>query len=598
MSTEKPIVNSSVPKPSSSLKYLRTEGGNFIYEDISSGFEISFSSIVEDAKGNPPVSNSTTEKNGSTYLDPQQGFDKGLYGSKADEQARIYRTGIQTSGTSNNIKTSDPGDPINPGFGVRSHFNRWSLFKTENIFNKVAGGKTSNAIDMSFSLNGLPDSTANNPTARNIVEFAKNTKSSSDSTGSASIITSLGFDYDLADFIQCEHYGSISNNYLLTLRRFPYPVQDDIISPKTFGKDGKAINAHQPDIARALSWLSPGIGNDLKEILKFKVGYNWKSVESQLQEITASKGSRGALGASIDGSPLLSAIEAGLNGLNAEQAAIIQDRGAGFDPTKETYPNKVFGPYNVIKEILTREQGLVFEQDFTLTFHYDIRGYGNTSPKAAFMDTMSNLLALTYSNAPFWGGATRYLGSGSVGKPFGDYNKLRSGDYGGFLGSLKDQFMGALSGGFQDLAKGFGNSKILDNIIGGGLMKLFNGPQGAQIAAAFISGEPTGNWHLTVGNPMMPMMVIGNLALQDAQFEFEGPLGYEDFPSKLKVTITLKPGRPRDKGEIESMFNAGRGRMYLQPEFGNQQPGEAIIDAYGKSITPALRRRASDIAHG
>ena len=54
------------------------------------------------------------------------------------------------------------------------------------------------------------------------------------------------------------------------------------------------------------------------------------------------------------------------------------------------------------------------------------------------MDTMSNILALTYSNAPFWGGATRYLGSGSVGKPFGDLNKLKSGDYQGFLTGLKD----------------------------------------------------------------------------------------------------------------------------------------------------------------
>jgi len=32
------------------------------------------------------------------------------------------------------------------------------------------------------------------------------------------------------------------------------------------------------------------------------------------------------------------------------------------------------------------------------------------------------------------------------------------------------------------------------------------------------------------------------------------------------VTVTLKPGRPRDKAEIESMFNTGRGRFYLQPD--------------------------------
>ena len=101
-------------------------------------------------------------------------------------------------------------------------------------------------------------------------------------------------------------------------------------------------------------------------------------------------------------------------------------------------------------------------------------------------------------------------------------------------------------------------------------------------------------------------MVCGNLALQDSEFSFEGPLGFEGFPTKMKVDITLKPGRPRDKTEIESMFNAGRGRMYLQPEWGD---GEGIdidamlnVDAYGqngKNISnKAYMSRLSDMSAG
>ena len=589
---------SSVEVPqSSNLQFVSQDGNSYTYREVDSGRTFTSAVVIAGALGNPIISAiKEVVKPGSTSLESINAEGgKGLYGASPDEQSRKYKVNIETSGTGNNVKETS-SDEVDGGQAVRSKFNRWSLFKTENIAGKSGVGKSSNKNEMSSALYGGPNSVQNNPSARNIVNYAKGTGS-----GVGANATSLGFDYDLADFIQCEHYGAISNNYMLTLRRFPYPVSDDIISPKTFDNTGKAVDAHQPDIARAITWLSPALGNDIKEIFKFKVGYNWKDVESQMQEITQSKGNRGALGASIDGSPLLSAIEAGLNGRSAEETAIIKDRGAGFDPTKETYPNKVFGPYNVIKSVLAREQGIKFEQDFTLTFHYDIRGYGNTSPKAAFMDTLSNLLALTYSNAPFWGGATRYLGSGSVGKPFGDYNKLRSGDYSGFLGSLKDQFMSmtGLSGGIDGVKKAFGDGKVLDNIVGGGLMKLFNGPQGATIAAAFISGDPTGQWHLTVGNPMAPMMVIGNLAMQDAQFEFEGPLGYEDFPSKLKVTITLKPGRPRDKGEIESMFNAGRGRMYLQPETGTDAPESQIADPYGKKVmSNALYRRASDMNHG
>jgi hypothetical protein len=113
-----------------------------------------------------------------------------------------------------------------------------------------------------------------------------------------------------------------------------------------------------------------------------------------------------------------------------------------------------------------------------------------------------------------------------------------------------------------------GDSSILENIVGGGLMKLLGGPSGGTVINAFLTGDPTGQWHVTIGNPMNPIIVCGNLAMQDSQVSFEGPLGLEGFPTKMKVEITLKPGRPRDKTEIESMFNGGRGRMYLQPSWG------------------------------
>ena len=59
-----------------------------------------------------------------------------------------------------------------------------------------------------------------------------------------------------------EHYGQISNDYLVTLRRFAYPVGDDLLSPKTAGTKGKQVDSSAPDLARAVTWLSPGLGND------------------------------------------------------------------------------------------------------------------------------------------------------------------------------------------------------------------------------------------------------------------------------------------------------------------------------------------------
>ena len=74
---------------------------------------------------------------------------------------------------------------------------------------------------------------------------------------------------------------------MLTLRRFPFPCGDDIISPKELGKDGKPQQLASPDIARAVTWMGETAGNNLKEILGFKAGFNWEDVESKVQELQA-----------------------------------------------------------------------------------------------------------------------------------------------------------------------------------------------------------------------------------------------------------------------------------------------------------------------
>ena len=136
-------------------------------------------------------------------------------------------------------------------------------------------------------------------------------------------------------------------------------------------------------------------------------------------------------------------------------------------------------------------------------------------------------------------------------------------------------------------------------------MKLLGGPgaTGAQTAAAFLTGDPTGQWHLTIGNPMSPIMVCGNLALESSEISFEGPLGFEGFPTKMKLTVQLKPARPRDKGEIESMFNSGKGRFYLTPDVEGARSLDDVIDVsqYGnkdKKMSPGMINRISDMSSG
>jgi hypothetical protein len=481
-----------------------------------------------------------------------------------------YYSDIVKSEIYKSTQPGNEGKEITVGSRPYSAFNKYSLINyrgnpldsTKNGFESNIDGNT---VYQKININDLK-----NPTVTQIIERTSALKDN------------YAYRYQYSDFALAKYYGKIPNNMLITLRRFSYPAADDIVTPQALAQDGKTMESiQQPDIARAVSWLGEAPGNNMSEILKFSNGFGWKDAESTVQTLNSKQGaSSGKFGSIVEGNKVLSAMANGGAGRDAV-AANANKQNAGFDAFSATYPNHVFGPMNVIKNVLVREQGLKFEQEFKIKFEYELRAFEGANPKIMMLDQLANILALTYNNAPFWGGSVRYIGDGSVAKPLGNLSKLREGDYLGFAGSIVDDmgkmFKGAgtgmagaagalMSGDIGGALGALKDNKFLNNLIGGMAMDMFNTPQGGQAAASLLTGDPTGNWHLTIGNPLNPIMVIGNLCMQDCNITFEGGMGIQDFPEKMTAEITLKPGRPRDKAEIESMFNSGRGRFYVQPD--------------------------------
>lgn len=466
------------------------------------------------------------------------------------------------------VKQYDTGDPRvqDVSQAVQSLANRFALFQYKGITN--SNFLAEDYLDKAGSklIDEQVYKTAQNPTPAKIIDYFQESGS-------------LATQYSWADFLYAKYLHRIPNNYMITLRRFNFPVIDNIFDAITFDhKSGNMINIDQPDISRAITWMSEVTGNKLEDIITWSNSFDWQEIESEVQTLTSN--AQGITGSGILGigstgfgpAAAISSIATLGSGTNTA-AARTADVNAGFDPLSETYRNYEFGPIDVIKKMLIRKAGLNFNQEFEIKFHYDLRSHGEINPKMAFCDILSNLLVLTYNNAPFWGGATRYIGNGRFGKPLGSHDKLAAGDVNGFLKSIVSDGAGLLSNVFGDGEGGFSVDSIFEGIgnvgadmLGGLLSEKLNTPQRAQVAQAYLTGEPTGEWHMTIGNPLNPICAIGNLTLHDAKFQFKGPLSRDDFPTELEVTLTLKPGRPRDKGEIETIFNAGRGRLYHAPE--------------------------------
>lgn len=494
---------------------------------------------------------------------------KGTYYSKDVDSMKYTSTAAgSTAKKGHNKDGTTKGTEINEGAKPYSIFNRFSL---ANYRGNPLTGDAKGSNSASGKYHKIDQGELANPTATKIIEVT------------SAVSENYGYLYDYSDFALVKYYGKIPNNQMITLRRFAFPVTDDIITPKVLGENGAMIDNKHPDIARAITYLGEAPGNKMEDILKFSHGYKWKASEADVQTLQSKRGqSGGKLGGLVNGSTFLSAASNASAGKDAV-ASSSQEANAGYDAFKNTYPNHVFGPLNVIKDTLVREKGLTFEQEFTLKFTYELRSFGGVNPKIMMLDQLANILALTSNTAPFWGGAVRYTGGGGAARPLGDLKKLRSGDYAGFMGSImKDmgKMFSSVGEGLKNLTQGK-DSKLLNNLVGGGLMKMFNTPQGGQAVNALLTGDPTGQWHVTVGNPLNPIIVVGNLACQSTDILFEGGTGVQDFPERMVVTIKLKPGRPRDRAEIESMFNAGRGRFYLTPNDGVDINETSDTSAYG-----------------
>lgn len=453
--------------------------------------------------------------------------------------------------------------------GTKSIFNDYSVFRYQ-----LAAGDFNRLYDRPGNILA-PNIQYKNPSAANIIQWALENSAEGSPFGATP--------YSYADFLYCKYYGKIPNNYLITLRRYPVPMLDNLKTPKD-----RTI----PPIAQAVTWMGEETGNKLSEILKFTCGLNWKEVEAKVQEVSGNeKGFESSPFASVPGGSILAGVQGFLNPREySGQAQAESDAAKNLYGSEGPYANKVYGPVNVVNKTMARDQGLHFDHEISLNFHYSLRSIGDINPKMAMLDLMSNMLTLTYNNAKFWGGAIRYFPQHPNVPFFGDQNAFYSGDVGGYINSVMGEFS-KLGNTFMDTFSKLMQdplSALKELAMGGGkfIMGKIAQKDRPQILAmnSLLTGAPMGEWHLVIGNPMNPIAMIGNLICTDLEIEPGDTLGADDFFTEIKFTIKLKHGKPRDKGDIESMFNLGNGRLYygLKDDEVFSSTQNSVIDTSGR----------------
>ena len=423
-----------------------------------------------------------------------------------------------------------------------------------------------------------------NPTYKNILKYYSD--KSFDPYGLAS--------YRMQDFIYLKYYNQIPNNYMITLRRYTHPCEDHMFGLDMTAEDINFLNGYEEshfNIATAVTYMGEKTGNKLSDILKFEYGANYEDKEAKVEMLQNSDGGLAAqmrqkFGISeefMDGTATAAnsggwgglakqavkfAALSGMKDKSVQEAMAASHRFQGNE-FAQVYGENIYGDVNVINKTKVRSRGITYSGNFSLTFEYSLKSLKCVNPRIAMMDILSNFLILTGNYGAFWGGETRFYGQKSIAPQFGDPEKLRNGDFKGYFQSLISDVKSGLDNiteaenggnwwdGIKNIAGGFLQG-LLGNLLGGNV-----GVAGeAQAPTALLSGEPTGYWHVTIGNPLDPIAMMGNMAVTKTTVQFNDVLGYDDFPTEVKFTVELEHCMPRDNAAIENMFNGAKGRFY------------------------------------
>ena len=399
--------------------------------------------------------------------------------------------------------------------------------------------------------------------------------------------------YKYSDFMYCRDVGKISNNHLITLRRFAAPVRDNIF--QYTGTDTQTSNEVPGDIGRLITWFGTP-ENKLEDILKYSFHASWREMEAARQDLDSQENdtARGLTGGLVNlfNTEHAEGVEKGINA--SAFSMLLKDDASEYD--KGPYADnpavngrmfdkhKIYEPKDTVRSKYEYEGNLKFSQQFTLTFNYKLRGYDNINGKTALLDLLGNILAVTYKKGKFWPGEQHIIGAPQNkqgwDKAIGMQNTAiaASGTFLGSLcngGSLSDaasSAMNIIQG--ADLGKDINQAAkdLLNKLKAGGLQSIFSGLMknalGRPAVYAFDSllteGE-TGTWHVTIGNPLNPIASIGNLIIDgDVEITHGGPLGLDDFPTEITVKVPLKHAMPRDSVDIQRMFTKGRRAIYAE----------------------------------
>lgn len=438
-----------------------------------------------------------------------------------------------------------------------------------------------------------------------------------------------------SDFAYCRDYGVYPNNRLIICRRFNNPVLDDLTF---YGIDATSKTAMEP-ISTLISWF-----DDQNETLSFEFGEKWSDAEASFTEILNSVGNDIGLGKKGVDIKLGDQIAGGLQAVpfpgasEIFQRRILKSLGI-IDETTSSSEIIPSGTPNLIKEAKQRflvkdgqpGSGLNGKFKVNVKCAWEQKFISGVDPTFIYYDILRTVLSFGGSDAVFYLGKKSNLGQLSTF--FQNYikegpieqikkvltaiqaevnklvetitktiSKVKDGlqktfDSASSSGSSEQseedrkaaqakadkersdeakanlESEGSLLDSALDTFKGFVQS-FVDTLIKKYRVAILG-------VMSALTGLPSTPWHVTIGNPLRPILSSGDMECSDVNIKLGSQLSFNDLPSYIECTFTLTSARNLGIDEIfEKLSNSGLRVSEEAPSFWNTEvkTGATIFD--------------------
>jgi hypothetical protein len=481
--------------------------------------------------------------------------------------------------------TSDEGNPNDPNFsgGYKSLFNGTKFYHRPTVATEQRNET-------------IKDQNGNTQTVQKQQGVAKGSKihqsNSNDDIYDISTNSIIEYTNDPklpamalkpADFIYLKDFGVYPNNRLAISRRFPSPVENDLTA------------VGQKPLSTIVSWIP----DDADEFFSFSASEQWSehNTEDPLGEITdifnnmfakatninVKKEGAGVLGGGMFKKFPVGGIAEALETTVTNYLLGNENSDGSFsNGTNFRYDNLPMGNPNFMGESAYRKMNSLRSSiSIPIKCVYEMKYINGQDPTLVHMDIIQNILRFSSSQSVFY---ISQAGGSRINRFF---NKFKDGDWYSAIGVIIEGIIEAVKEIFADIGRFFTNPvgnvvEGVKNLVDGDFqeaanqvkrqvesgLKIIGNSALARYRIEFskvipaATGSSSAPWHLTLGNPKNPFFSSGDMIVENTKIKMGNTLGFNDIPTQIEFSFTIKSARNLGIQEIFDKFNVGPGRQY------------------------------------